>query len=113
MARTPKISPQKLAARKATITAYATQLELRGFTRRQIAMGMFGKALELLVDELGPDEAVSEVLRAYKITALIRASLIVVASRPMSPQLTDCRRRRPLHLKHVVRFYWTAEPFEI
>ena len=39
--------PQKLAALKATITAYATELELRGFTRRQIAMGMFGKALEL------------------------------------------------------------------
>jgi hypothetical protein len=26
---------------------------------------MFGKALELLVDELGPDEVVSEVLRAF------------------------------------------------
>ena len=42
-----------------------------------------------------------------------RRVLIVVASRPVSPQLTDCRRRRPLHLEHVVRFYWTAEPFEI
>ena len=69
MARRPKISPQKLAALKATITAYATELELRGFTRRQIAMGMFGKALELLVDELGPDEAVSEVLRAFVLAA--------------------------------------------
>jgi hypothetical protein len=68
MARRPKISPQKLAALKATITAYATELELR-FTRRQIAMGMFGKALELLVDELGPDEAVSEVLRAFVLAA--------------------------------------------
>jgi hypothetical protein len=28
-------------------------------------MGMFGKALELLVDELGPDEGKSEVLRAF------------------------------------------------
>jgi hypothetical protein len=69
MARRPKISPQKLAALKATITAYATELELRGFTRRQIAMGMFGKALELLVDELGPDEAMSEVLRAFVLAA--------------------------------------------
>jgi len=32
-------------------------------------MGMFGKALELLVDELGPDEAVSEVLRAFVLAA--------------------------------------------
>jgi hypothetical protein len=69
MARRSKISPQKLAALKATITAYATELELRDFSRRQIAMGMFGKALELLVDELGPDEAVSEVLRAFILAA--------------------------------------------
>jgi hypothetical protein len=64
MARRSKISPQKLDALKATITAYATELELRGFSRRQIAMGMFGKALELLVDEVGSDEGKSEVLRA-------------------------------------------------
>ena len=64
MAKRSKISPQKLDALKATITAYATELELRGFSRRQIAMGMFGKALELLADELGTDEGKSEVLRA-------------------------------------------------
>jgi hypothetical protein len=64
MARRSKISPQKLDALKATITAYATELELRGFSRRQIAMGMFGKALELLVDEVGSDGGKSEVLRA-------------------------------------------------
>ena len=64
MARRSKISPQNLDALKATITAYATELELRGFSRRQIAMGMFSKALELLVDDLGPDEGKSEVLRA-------------------------------------------------
>ena len=64
MARRSKISPQKLAALKATITAYATELELRDFSRRQIAMGMFSKALELLVDELGSDEGKGEVLRA-------------------------------------------------
>jgi hypothetical protein len=64
MAKGSKISPQKLDALKATVTAYATELELRGFSRRQIAMGMFGKALELLVDELGSDEGKSEVLRA-------------------------------------------------
>ena len=69
MARRSKISPQKLDALKATITAYATELELRGFSRRQIAMGMFSKALELLVDELGSDEGKGEVLRA-----LIRAA---------------------------------------
>jgi hypothetical protein len=69
MARRSKISPQKLDALKATITAYATELELRGFSRRQIAMGMFGKALELLVDELGPDEDKSEVLRALMFAA--------------------------------------------
>jgi len=38
MARKSKISPEKLAALKATIMAYATELELRGFSRRQIAM---------------------------------------------------------------------------
>jgi hypothetical protein len=65
MARRSKISPQNLAALKATITAYATELELRGFSRRQIAMGMFGKALELLVDELGPNEAMSEFASLY------------------------------------------------
>jgi hypothetical protein len=64
MARRSKISPEKLAALKATIMAYATELELRGFSRRQIAMGMFGKALELLVDEVGSDEGKSEALRA-------------------------------------------------
>jgi hypothetical protein len=64
MARRSKISPQRLDALKATITAYATELELRGFSRRQIAMGMFGKALELLVEELEPNEGKSEVLRA-------------------------------------------------
>jgi hypothetical protein len=64
MARRSKISPEKLAALKATIMAYATELELRGFSRCQIAMGMFGKALELLVDEVGSDEGKSEVLRA-------------------------------------------------
>lgn len=69
MARRSKISPQKLAALKATITAYVTELELRGFARRQIAMGMFGKALELLVDELGPDEVVSGGLRAFTLAA--------------------------------------------
>jgi hypothetical protein len=64
MARRSKISPQRLDALKATITAYATELELRGFSRRQIAMGMFGKGLELLVEELEPNEGKSEVLRA-------------------------------------------------
>jgi len=64
MARRSKISPQRLDALKATITAYATELELRGFSRRQIAMRMFGKALELLVEELEPNEGKSEVLRA-------------------------------------------------
>jgi hypothetical protein len=32
-------------------------------------MGMFGKALELLVDELGPDEVVSGGLRAFTLAA--------------------------------------------
>jgi hypothetical protein len=69
MARRSKISPQRLDALKATITAYATELELRGFSRRQIAMGMFGKALELLVEELEPNEGKSEVLRALMLAA--------------------------------------------
>jgi hypothetical protein len=69
MAKRSKISPQKLDALKATITAYATELELRGFSRRQIAMGMFGKALELLADELEPDEGKTDVLRAVMLAA--------------------------------------------
>jgi hypothetical protein len=69
MARRSKISPQRLDALKATITAYATELELRGFSRRQIAMGMFGKALELLIEELEPNEGKSEVLRALMLAA--------------------------------------------
>jgi hypothetical protein len=69
MARRSKISPQKLDALKATITAYATELELRGFSRRQIAMEMFGKALELWADELEPDEGKTEVLRALMLAA--------------------------------------------
>ena len=69
MAKRSKISPQRLDALKATITAYAAELELRGFSRRQIAMGMFGKALELLVDELGADEGKSDVLRALMLAA--------------------------------------------
>jgi hypothetical protein len=69
MAKRSKISLQKLDALKATITAYATELELRGFSRRQIAMGMFGKALELLADELEPDEGKSGVLRALMLAA--------------------------------------------